>query len=48
MKLNKLLAYAVIGIIGGLLLENKALIIKQMARDKSLKLKTKLGKSVAG
>lgn len=34
MKLSRLLAYAAAGIIGGLLIENSALILKQRAGDK--------------
>ena len=44
MKITKLFAYAAIGIIAGLLIENKALIIKQCAESKARMLKKKAGK----
>ena len=44
MKISKLLAYAATGIIAGLLIENKALIIKQCADAKARMLKKKAGK----
>jgi len=34
MKLSRLIAYAAAGIIGGLLIENSALIVKQKASNK--------------
>ena len=39
MKMSKLLAYGVAGIISGLIIENKALIFKQKAKTKAGKLK---------
>ena len=47
MKASRLLVYGVAGIIGGLLLENSALIFKQNAKDKVNKLKKKIHKAVA-
>jgi hypothetical protein len=48
MKTSRLLAYGIAGVIGGLLIENKALIWKQMAKDKTRKLKTKAQKGLSG
>jgi hypothetical protein len=48
MKANRLLAYGLLGVIGGLLLENKTLILKQLTKDKATKLKTKLNKATSG
>jgi len=42
MKMSRLLTYAAIGIISGLLVENKALIVKQCAREKARKMKKDL------
>ena len=44
MKITKLLAYGAMGIIAGLLIENKALIVKQYAGAKARTLKKKAGK----
>jgi len=46
MKLTRLLAYGAAGIIAGLLIENKALIVKQYAGAKTRKLKKKAEKIV--
>ncbi len=39
MKLSRLFAYAAAGMIVGLLIENKSIIVKQKAKDKARKLK---------
>ena len=44
MKTSRLLLYGVAGIITGLLIENKALLFRQEARDTKDKMKKKLGK----
>ncbi len=46
MKLSRLLAYGAAGIITGLLIENKALIVKQCAAAKARMLKKKAEKLV--
>ena len=46
MKASRLLAYGVIGIIGGLLMENCALVVKQDTKDKINSLKNKMRKAV--
>lgn len=46
MKTSRLLVYGVAGIIAGLLIENKALLFKQEARDTKDKMKKKLGKII--
>ena len=46
MKASRLLAYGVIGIIGGLLVENCALVLKQDAKDKVNSVKKKMRKTV--
>ena len=46
MKIPRLLAYAAAGIIGGLLIENKALIAKQYAGAKARLLKKKVNNLV--
>jgi hypothetical protein len=46
MKMSRLLAYGAAGIIAGLLIENKALIIKQCAEAKARMLKKKAGKII--
>jgi len=46
MKITRLLAYGAAGIITGLLIENKALIIKQCAEAKARMLKKKAGKII--
>ncbi|MBC7553890.1 MAG: hypothetical protein H7257_07915 [Taibaiella sp.] len=43
MKFSRLLAYGAAGIIVGLLIENKALILKQAAAGKARLLKKKAG-----
>lgn len=48
MKLPRLLAYAAAGMITGLLIENKALIVKQCAEAKARMLKKKAEKLVHG
>ena len=48
MKISRLLAYGAVGIIAGLLIENKALIVKQYAGAKSRMLKKKAGKVLHG
>ena len=40
--MSRLLTYAAIGIISGLLVENKALIVKQCAKDKARRMKKDL------
>ena len=44
MKTSRLLVYGIVGIITGLLLENKFLVVKQDAREAKDKVKKKLGK----
>lgn len=44
MKLSRLLAYGAAGIITGLLIENKALIVKQCAEAKARMFKKKVQK----
>ncbi|MCW3123074.1 MAG: hypothetical protein JWQ38_2566 [Flavipsychrobacter sp.] len=44
MKLSRLFAYGAAGIIAGLLIENKALIVKQCAEAKARLLKKKVQK----
>ncbi len=39
MKISRLFAYAAAGMIIGLLIENKSIILKQKAKDKARKLK---------
>ena len=46
MKASRLLVYGVIGIIGGLLIENSALVLKQDAKDKINSVKKKMRKAV--
>jgi hypothetical protein len=46
MKTSRLLTYGLVGIIGGLLIENKALILKQLSKDKARKVKTKINKAI--
>lgn len=46
MKTSRLLTYGLVGIIGGLLIENKALILKQLSKDKARKVKTKVNKTI--
>lgn len=46
MKTSRLLTYGLVGIIGGLLIENKALILKQLTKDKARKVKTKVNKAI--
>jgi hypothetical protein len=46
MKTSRLLTYGLVGIIGGLLIENKALILKQLSKDKARKVKTKVNKAI--
>lgn len=46
MKTSRLLMYGVAGMITGLLIENKALLFKQEARDTKDKVKKKLGKMI--
>ncbi len=46
MKASRLLVYGVIGIIGGLLVENCALVLKQDTKDKISSLKNKMRKTV--
>jgi len=46
MKASRLLAYGVIGIIGGLLMENCALVVKQDTKDKINSLKNKMRKTM--
>ena len=48
MKIPKLIAYGIAGIIAGLLIENKALIIKQCAAAKARKLKKNAEKLMPG
>ncbi len=45
MKLTRLVAYAATGIIAGLLIENKALIVKQCAEAKARMFKKKVQKN---
>lgn len=47
MKMGRLLAYGVAGIISGLLLENKALIFKQKAKTKAGKIKKQASKALS-
>ena len=46
MKASRLLAYGIAGIIGGLLIENSALIFRRNAENKVRKLKKKIHKAV--
>lgn len=46
MKTSRLLTYGLVGIIGGLLIENKALILKQLSKDKARKVKAKANKTI--
>lgn len=48
MKTSRLLAYGALGIISGLLIENRALIFKQKTKDKANKLKQKINKATSG
>ena len=43
MKTSRILTYAIVGVIAGLLIENKALVFKQNVNDTTRKLKKKLG-----
>lgn len=47
MKTRRLLGYAVLGIIGGLLIENKGLCLGQMAAGKVRKLRHKAARKIA-
>lgn len=47
MKTSRLLAYGVLGVIAGLLIENKALILKGRAKDTGRKLQKDLKKKLA-
>ena len=43
MKTSRILTYAIVGVIAGLLIENKALVFKQNVNKTTRKLKKKLG-----
>ena len=47
MKTSRLLAYAVIGVIAGLLIENKALALKGKAKNTGRRLQRDLRKKLA-
>lgn len=47
MKLSRLLAYGIAGIVAGLLIENKGLIYKANMKDGARKLEKKLKKKLA-
>ena len=47
MKTSRLLAYGIIGVVAGLLIENKALALKGKARDTGRRLQKNLKKKLA-